>query len=58
MGSNPTRDTMKNNKQKRDERIRYCQIWLIGNRCDGWEKQGMEAELKALIEARNLEQSK
>lgn len=44
-----------NNKQKRDERIIFCKIWLIGDRCDGWEKQTIEIELKDLIQAKKLE---
>lgn len=44
------------NKQQRDARIRYCQIWLVGDRCDGWEKQQIEKELKALMVAKSLEE--
>lgn len=50
MGSNPIRDTMKNSEQKRNEKIRQYQIWLIGDRCDGWEKQVVETNLRKLQE--------
>ena len=39
-------------KQELDSKISYYQIWLIGDRCDGWEKAGIQEKLKSLIEAK------
>lgn len=48
--SNLSRDTM--NKQELDSKIRYYQIWLIGDRCDGWEKASVQKQLSILIETK------
>lgn len=39
-------------KQELDSKISYYQIWLIGGRCDGWERAGIQEKLEALIEAK------
>lgn len=35
-------------KTKQEEQLEMLKIWLIGDRCDGWEKKAVNESIKQL----------
>lgn len=57
--SNSTRDTMKKKSESQQDKNKFMtkandyRIWLIGDRCDGWEKVTVQNSLNALLEGQD-----